>query len=103
MLTKCFNHACDKELRYLRSGRVICTTNLSEDGKLVIEHFWLCGSCHLSNDFVVSGGGAVTLGTRTKMFTVERRLLTNDPQTSNRRRIGRTGIEIVHHPTDGIA
>jgi hypothetical protein len=103
MLSKCFNPACDKELLYLRNGRVICTTNLSEDGTLAIEHFWLCGSCYLSYNFVVSGGGAVTLGPRTRMFTVERRLQTHDDQTPNPHRLRRTGIEIVHRPTNGAA
>jgi hypothetical protein len=65
MITQCMNPECRKELHYLRNGRVIRTT--SRIGSTVkVEHFWLCGECHMGYDFIFSKDGAVSLVARPK-------------------------------------
>jgi hypothetical protein len=66
MISQCMNPECRKELRYLRSGRVIRTTHRSE-GLVHVEHFWLCGECHLDYDFIFAKDGDVSL-TRRQQF-----------------------------------
>ena len=63
MLHQCMNPECRKELRYLRDGRVIRTTH-REDEHVAVEHFWLCGECHASYDFLFAKDGHVSLGRR---------------------------------------
>ena len=65
MITQCMNPACRKELHYLRNGRVIRTT--SRTGATVrVEHFWLCGECHVDYDFLFAKDGGVSLVSRPK-------------------------------------
>jgi hypothetical protein len=64
------NPKCRKELHYLRNGRVIRTT--SRAGSTVkVEHFWLCGECHVEYDFNLSNDGGVSLISRPKFMVVE--------------------------------
>jgi hypothetical protein len=70
LIDKCFNPACARELLYLRSGRVIrIVTELSD--RITVEHYWLCGSCYESHDFVFSESGIVTLGPKNKTFLAQ--------------------------------
>lgn len=63
MISQCLNPACRKELRYLRNGRVIRTTHrIGTD--VQVEHFWLCGECHQSYDFLFATDGHVSLTPR---------------------------------------
>jgi hypothetical protein len=50
MISECFNPSCRQELMYLREGRVIRIIREDPDG-FRLEHFWLCGACHLQYDF----------------------------------------------------
>ena len=54
------NPACRKELHYLRNGRVIRTTRRI-GAQVQVEHFWLCGECHLDYDFLFANDGRVSL------------------------------------------
>jgi hypothetical protein len=63
MISQCMNPECRKELRYLRSGRVIRTTHRS-GGHVQVEHFWLCGECHLDYDFLFAKDGHVSVTRR---------------------------------------
>jgi hypothetical protein len=65
MITQCMNPKCRKELRYLRNGRVIRTTN-RVGSTVQVEHFWLCGECHLDYDFLFAQDGRVSLVSRPK-------------------------------------
>lgn len=59
----CFNPACNRELRYLRDGRVVrVIRGKSEDPSM--EHYWLCGFCYQLHDFVFPRDGTVILGTK---------------------------------------
>jgi hypothetical protein len=60
MITQCMNPECRKELHYLRNGRVIRTTR-RQDGHIRVEHFWLCGACHLDYDFLFAKDGRVSV------------------------------------------
>jgi hypothetical protein len=60
MISQCMNPGCRKELRYLRNGRVIRTMR-RDAGKVQVEHFWLCGDCHLDYDFLLAKDGEVSL------------------------------------------
>lgn len=66
MLNECFNPACRKRLKYLRDGRVIRTIRVG-DSVLIIEHFWLCGSCYGTFDFAVESDGTVALCPRRRV------------------------------------
>jgi hypothetical protein len=63
MIDRCFNLACNKELRYLRSGRVVRVVR-GKGEHIEIEHYWLCGSCSLSHNFVFPTPETVALGPR---------------------------------------
>jgi hypothetical protein len=63
MISQCMNPECRKELRYLRSGRVIRTTHRN-GAQVQVEHFWLCGECHLDYDFLFAKDGRVSLTRR---------------------------------------
>ncbi len=65
MINKCFNTACNRELHYLREGRVVRVTRGSADDASV-EHYWLCGTCYESFDFVFPPDGSVTLGAKSR-------------------------------------
>jgi hypothetical protein len=66
MISECMNPGCRKELHYLRNGRVIRTTR--RDGvEVKVEHFWLCGECHLDYDFLFLKDGRVTLARRSTL------------------------------------
>lgn len=67
MIDCCFNPACKKQLRYLREGRVVRVIAKNPD-RLQIEHYWLCGECYKSHDFVFGSDGDVTLGARYHTF-----------------------------------
>ena len=60
MMTRCFNAACGRELRYLRTGRVVRVTR-NQAGRHLVEHFWLCGDCYRFKDFRFSEDGSVSL------------------------------------------
>ena len=60
MLAECFNVACRRELRYLRSGRIIRVLRQGID-RVEIEHFWLCGACYVSYDFCFVEDGKPSL------------------------------------------
>ncbi len=63
MISQCMNPECRKELHYLRNGRVIRTTQ--RNGNHVhVEHFWLCGECHLDYVFMFAKDGRVSLARR---------------------------------------
>ena len=63
MISQCMNPACGKELHYLRNGRVIRTTHRL-GAQVKVEHFWLCGECHLDYDFLFAKDGHVSLTRR---------------------------------------
>ena len=63
MISQCMNPDCRKELRYLRNGRVIRTTQRI-GAEVQVEHFWLCGSCHQEYDFLFAKDGRVSLAPR---------------------------------------
>ena len=63
MISKCLNPSCHKELHYLRDGRVVRTTRrVGTD--VQVEHFWLCGDCHLGYDFLFATDGRVSVSPR---------------------------------------
>ena len=50
MVSNCANPQCNKQLHYLRDGKVyrFDTSRAAPDGKAAPkhnEHFWLCGDC----------------------------------------------------------
>ena len=61
MINRCFNPACNRELRYLRDGRVVRVIR-GDDENACMEHYWLCGACYQRYDFVFPSDGTVTLG-----------------------------------------
>ena len=63
MINRCFNPACNRELHYLRDGRVVRVIRGME-GDASVEHYWLCGSCYQFHDFIFALDGAVTLGNK---------------------------------------
>jgi hypothetical protein len=63
MLSECFNPACRKELRYLRSGKVVMALRQGVD-RIEAEHFWLCGACYVSYDFRFGEDGNPSLITK---------------------------------------
>jgi hypothetical protein len=63
MISECFNSSCRKELKYLRDGRVVRVIR-EEAGGLALEHFWLCGACHLNYDFCFSNDWTLTIAPR---------------------------------------
>ena len=63
MMHKCFNPACDRELRYLRDGRVIRVIR-REDDQTLVQHYWLCGTCYDDYDFAFQPDGNVTIQSR---------------------------------------
>jgi hypothetical protein len=67
MIDRCFNPACNKQIRYLREGRVVRVVRdgANEPG---IEHYWLCGMCFQSHDFIFRDDGTITLGERFHTF-----------------------------------
>ena len=60
MLTACFNPECHRELRYLRTGRVVRIAR-NNAGNVRVEHFWLCGECYRSHDFHFGGDGTMSM------------------------------------------
>lgn len=63
MISQCMNPDCRKDLHYLRDGRVVRVVQRVEK-RVRLEHFWLCGECHLDLDFCFSGEGRVSLTKR---------------------------------------
>ena len=63
MINKCFNPKCEKPLRYLRDGRVVRVIRREGDRSLV-QHYWLCGSCYDTYDFVFRSAGEVVIEPR---------------------------------------
>ncbi|HZD49413.1 MAG TPA: hypothetical protein VE178_11785 [Silvibacterium sp.] len=63
MIDKCFNSACDKQLRYLRDGRVVRVIR-REDDQTLVQHYWLCGACYDEYDFAFPPGGEVLIEPR---------------------------------------
>lgn len=60
MIDRCFNKACNMELHYLRNGRVVRVIRGTSEEESV-EHYWLCGKCYESYDFVFPANGSVAL------------------------------------------
>ena len=72
MISECFNPSCRRELTYLRDGRVVRIIRDDPGGAHRVEHFWLCGSCHLQYDFCFTDDKLLSLepemgGIRLKM------------------------------------
>jgi len=67
MISQCLNPACRKELHYLRNGRVIRTTRRI-GAEVQVEHFWLCGECHMDFDFLFAKDGRVSLAPRPRFI-----------------------------------
>jgi hypothetical protein len=67
MISQCLNPACRKELHYLRNGRVIRTTRRI-GAEVQVEHFWLCGECHMDYDFLFAKDGRVSLVLRPRFI-----------------------------------
>jgi hypothetical protein len=63
MISACFNPACRRELMYLRDGRVVRVIRDEPEG-VRVEHFWLCGSCHLQYDFCFTNDKGLAIGPR---------------------------------------
>jgi len=61
VINRCFNIACNRELHYLRDGRVVRVIR-EQDESASIQHFWLCGPCYQLYDFVFPPDGTVILG-----------------------------------------
>lgn len=60
MVSRCYNPECNKELLYLREGRVVRI--IYDDGaQWRVEHFWLCGKCSQIYEFVFGADNSVTL------------------------------------------
>ena len=60
MLKECLNPECRKELHYLRDGKVVRVVRQQVE-QIRVEHFWLCGECHLNYDFHFSADGRVSV------------------------------------------
>jgi hypothetical protein len=60
MIDKCFNPDCDKQLRYLRDGRVVRVLRREND-KTFVQHYWLCGSCYDEYDFAFPSEGGIAI------------------------------------------
>jgi hypothetical protein len=60
MINACHNSECNKELLYLREGRIVRTVQGDGDEER-LEHFWLCGPCSDAYDFVFEPDGSVSL------------------------------------------
>jgi hypothetical protein len=63
MISRCFNPACKKRLRYLRDARVVRVIR-NQNGQFRVEHFWLCGPCYSLYDFAFSEAGTTFLKER---------------------------------------
>jgi hypothetical protein len=63
MIDNCFNPVCNKELRYLRDGRIV-RIDRGSGNEATFVHYWLCGPCYISYDFSFSANGSVTLSPR---------------------------------------
>jgi hypothetical protein len=74
MISQCMNPQCRKELHYLRNGRVIRTTRRIGP-QIQVEHFWLCGQCHLDYDFHFAQDGRVSLAPRHKFVASNKPVL----------------------------
>ena len=61
----CYNPTCKRALRYLRDGRVVRIVHgKGKDSR--VEHYWLCGACSESYEFVFSPEGTVMLEPRVR-------------------------------------
>jgi LSD1 subclass zinc finger protein len=63
MISQCMNPDCRRDLHYLRDGRVVRCV-LREQERVTLEHFWLCGDCHLNYEFRFSADGSISLARR---------------------------------------
>ena len=59
----CFNPACNRELRYLRDGRVVRVLRGNNE-QPSMEHYWLCGACYQIYDFLFPPDGTVIPGSK---------------------------------------
>ena len=48
MVSQCANPDCQRELRYLRDGKIYAFAMSTGNGSKSLEHFWLCGECSKS-------------------------------------------------------
>jgi hypothetical protein len=60
MVDVCYNSECKKELHYLREGRIVRIVH-GEGDEARLEHFWLCGPCSDTFEFVFEPDGSVNL------------------------------------------
>lgn len=65
MVNYCYNPGCKRELHYLRDGRVVRIIHGLDDD-MRVEHFWLCGHCSETYEFVFGADGSVSLRDRRK-------------------------------------
>jgi hypothetical protein len=70
MLNVCYNRECQKELLYLRDGRVVRIVHGDGDDARP-EHFWLCGRCSRMYEFVFASDGSVGLKLRGRPSNVD--------------------------------
>jgi hypothetical protein len=70
MIAICFNPACNRELLYLRNGRVVRVIR-GEGDDVSVEHYWLCGPCYVSLDFVFPADGSVILGAKSNGMHID--------------------------------
>lgn len=63
MINECFNPDCKRGLHYLREGRIVRILRVSGED-ISIEHFWLCGSCSESHEFLFLAKGEIAVGKR---------------------------------------
>jgi hypothetical protein len=71
MISQCMNPECRKELHYLRNGRVIRTTRRI-GAQVHVEHFWLCGECHVDYNFLFAKDGRVSITPRSKFVAADK-------------------------------
>jgi hypothetical protein len=63
MIDRCFNPDCSRKLHYLRDGRIVRVIRGKGDS-VSLEHYWLCGLCYMTHDFLFPEDGSVTLRDR---------------------------------------
>jgi hypothetical protein len=66
MVNRCANPTCNKQLHYLREGKVFLFSGKNASGKNSklphrLEHFWLCGACAKQWTLSMDGNNQVKL------------------------------------------
>jgi hypothetical protein len=80
MIDRCFNPACNKELHYLRDGRAVRAIH-GKGENTSLEHYWLCGSCCQSHEFLFPSHGKVKLGIRAERQAPDESYFDEEPWT----------------------